>query len=98
MRNLKFPHISDSDETAVLDIPVSYREVWAAAMHKVITAIEGGKYPARGHPLSPKVFKGPCVDSMSGLREVLLGLEGGTAPGTGGMKLKPEYLKCEAEV
>ena len=36
------------------------------------------------------------MDNLRGLREVLLGLQGGVSAGTGG--LKPEYLTCLAEV
>ena len=54
------------------------------------------KYPDRGHPLPETVSRGQCVDNLHGLREVLLGLEGGVSPGTGG--LRPEYLTCAAEV
>ena len=54
------------------------------------------KYPARVHPLPPAVSRGQCVDNLRGLRELLLGLEGGVSPGTGGMR--PEYLTCLAEV
>ena len=54
------------------------------------------KYPDRGAPLPASVTRGQCVDSLHGLRDVLLGLEGGQSAGTGG--LRPEYLTCLAEV
>jgi hypothetical protein len=54
------------------------------------------KYPERGIPLPASVSRGQCVDNLRGLREVLLGLQGGVSAGTGG--LKPEYLTCLAEV
>ena len=54
------------------------------------------KYPERGHPLPTSVSKGQCVDNLRGLRGVLLDLQAGISPGTGGMR--PEYLTCLAEV
>ena len=54
------------------------------------------KYPARSHPLPESVSKGQCVDNLRGLKDLLLGLEAGVSPGTGGMR--PEYLTCLAEV
>ena len=54
------------------------------------------KYPERGIPLPASVSRGQCVDNLRGLREVLLGLQGGVSAGTGGMK--PEYLTCLAEI
>ena len=54
------------------------------------------KYPDRGAPLPPSVTRGQCIDSLRGLKDVLLGLEAGKSAGTGG--LKPEYLTCLAEV
>ena len=54
------------------------------------------KYPDRVHPLPQSVTKGQCVDNLKGLRELLLTLEGGVSPGTGGMR--PEFLTCLAEI
>ena len=54
------------------------------------------KYPERGHPLPTEVSRGQCVDNLRGLRGVLLDLNAGVSPGTGGMG--PEYLTCLAEV
>ena len=54
------------------------------------------KYPERGIPLPASVPRGQCVDSLYGIKDVLIGLEGGMSPGTGG--LRPEYLTCLAEV
>ena len=54
------------------------------------------KYPDRGDPMPPTVTKGQCVDSLHGLKDVLLGLEGGMSSGTGG--LRPEYLTCLSEI
>ena len=65
------------------------------------------KYPARSHPLPESVSKGQCVDNLRGLKDLLLGLEAGVSPGTGGMSrygriahvgMRPEYLTCLAEV
>ena len=53
------------------------------------------KYPERVHQLPTTVTKRQCVDNLHGLKEILLGLEGGVSPGTGGMR--PEYLICLAE-
>jgi hypothetical protein len=54
------------------------------------------KYPDRGRPLPDSVSRGQCVDNLRGLSDVLLGLQGGSSAGTGG--LRPEYLTCLAEV
>ena len=54
------------------------------------------KYPERGHPLPASVSRGQCVDNLRGWRGVLLDLQAGISPGTGGMR--PEYLTCLAEV
>ena len=54
------------------------------------------KYPERGIPLPASVPRGQCVDSLHGIKDVLMGLEGGMSPGTGG--LRPEYLTCLAEI
>ena len=53
------------------------------------------KYPARGRDLPERVERGQAVDNMKGLRESLLQLKGGVAPGSGG--LRPEYLVVLAE-
>ena len=53
------------------------------------------KYPDRGAPISNTVTRGQCVDSLHGLKDILLDLEGGMSTGTGG--LRPEYLTCLAE-
>ena len=42
------------------------------------------------------VYKGQCMDRMEGLKEDLLGLDIGVAPGFGG--LRNEHLKCLGEV
>ena len=54
------------------------------------------KYPERVHPMPQAVTKGQCVDSLAGLKDLLLTLEGGVSAGSGGMR--PEYLTCLAEV
>ena len=54
------------------------------------------KYPDRGHPLPVAVTRGQCIDNLRGLRGVLLDLQAGVSPGTGGMR--PEFLTCLAEV
>ena len=54
------------------------------------------KYPRRGIPLPASVSRSQCVDNLRGLRDMLLGLQGGVSAGTGGMR--PEYLTCLAEV
>ena len=48
------------------------------------------KFPARERPLPNRATKGQVVDNMGGLREALVALELGSAPGVGGMR--PEYL------
>ena len=53
------------------------------------------KYPDRVRDLPGRVEKGYCVDGFKGLREDLLGLEKGVAPGTGG--LRNEYLNVLGE-
>ena len=53
------------------------------------------KYPDRGIPLPDSVSRGQCIDNLRGLSDVLLGLQGGVSPGTGGMR--NEYLTCLAE-
>ena len=53
------------------------------------------KYPARGKPLPERVVKGQCINNLAGLRDSLLQLEPGIAPGTGGMKA--EYLSVLAQ-
>ena len=54
------------------------------------------KYPRRGIPLPASVSRSQCVDNLRGLKDMLLGLQGGVSAGTGGMR--PEYLTCLAEV
>ena len=54
------------------------------------------KYPARRRALPATVSKGHCVDSLSCLRESLLGLPTGVSPGSGG--LRGEFLTALAEV
>ena len=54
------------------------------------------KYPDRVHPLPNSVTRGQCVDNLKGLKELLLILEGGVSPGTGGMR--PEFLTRLAEI
>ena len=54
------------------------------------------KYPPGRAPLPPTVTRGQCVDSLEGLKDVLLGLEGGQSAGSGG--LRPEYLTCLSEI
>ena len=53
------------------------------------------KFPDRQIPLPPTVTQGQVVDNLTGLRESMLGLETGVAPGTGGMR--PEYLTSLAQ-
>ena len=54
------------------------------------------KYTRRTEEIPAYVPKGQAVDDLRGLRESLLGLEPGKAPGAGGMR--PEFLICLAEV
>ena len=54
------------------------------------------KYTERGRELPSHVFKGQCMDRMEGLKEDLLGLDQGVAPGFGG--LRNEHLRCLGEV
>ena len=54
------------------------------------------KYLARRRLLPPSVSRGQCVDNLAGLRESMLSLESGVAPGTGGMR--NEFLTTLAEV
>ena len=42
------------------------------------------------------IYKGQCMDRMEGLKEDMLGLDIGVAPGFGG--LRNEHLKCLGEV
>ena len=53
------------------------------------------KYLVRGRDRPEKVERGQAVDDLKGLRDGLLQLRGGTAPGSGG--LRPEYLVVLAE-
>ena len=48
------------------------------------------KFPARQRPMPATATKGQIVDNLGGLREALVALELGSAPGTGGMR--PEFL------
>ena len=48
------------------------------------------KYPSREINLPYNVTKGKCIDNLKGLREALLALDKGVAPGIGG--LRPEFL------
>ena len=48
------------------------------------------KFPARERPLPAAATKGQVVDNLRGLREALVALELGSAPGVGGMR--PEFL------
>ena len=54
------------------------------------------KYVKRGRQLPATVTVGQPVDSVNGLKEMLLELGTGTSPGTGGMR--GEFLTCLAEV
>ena len=54
------------------------------------------KYPAREKEMPSRISKGQCVDTMRTLREPLLALKRGVAPGTG--QLRPEFLVTLAEV
>ena len=54
------------------------------------------KYPARGRDLPTHVTKGQCMDKLDGLKEKLMALDPGVAPGFGGMR--NEHLRCLAEV
>ena len=54
------------------------------------------KYVDRSRELPETVTKGECIDNLVGLREVMLDLEPGVCPGTGGMR--NEFLVCLAEV
>ena len=53
------------------------------------------KYPARKRELPATVSRGHCVDSLSGLRDVLLALPTGVCPGSGGFR--GEFLTALAE-
>ena len=57
-----------------------------------VKAAPKAKYPARGRDLPDRVTKGECLDGLPGLRESLLQLSPGVAPGFGG--LKNEHLIC----
>ena len=50
------------------------------------------KYVARSRELPATVTRGQPVDRVAGLKETLLNLGTGTAPGTGGMR--GEFLTC----
>ena len=54
------------------------------------------KYPDRGRDLPTHVTKGQCMDKLDGLKEKLIALDSGLAPGFGG--LRNEHLRCLAEV
>ena len=54
------------------------------------------KYPPRGEQIQAQAVKGQAVETMQTLRDSFLDLQSGVAPGTG--QLRPEYLKCNAEV
>ena len=54
------------------------------------------KYKERGRDLPASVTKSECMQSISGLRETILGLETGVSLGFGG--LRNEHLRCLAEV
>ena len=54
------------------------------------------KYTERGRDLPSHVYKGQCLDRLEGLKEDLIGLDIGVAPGFGG--LRNEHLKCLGEV
>ena len=61
-----------------------------------IRAALQAKYTQRGRDLPTHVYKGQCMDRMEGLKEDLLGLDVGVAPGFGG--LRNEHLRCLGEV
>ena len=48
------------------------------------------KFPDRQRPMPATVTRGQIVDNLGGLKDALLELEPGTAPGVGGMR--PEFL------
>ena len=68
----------------------------ADAEDPVIMAALQAKYTERGRDLPTHVYKGQCMDRMEGLKEDLLGLDVGVAPGFGG--LRNEHLRCLGEV
>ena len=67
----------------------SHEELW------VMEALRS-KYPERGRNLPGSVSMGKCLDSLSCLKESILDLETGVAPGFGG--LGNEHLRTLAEV
>ena len=68
----------------------------ASLENRRVKASMEAKYPDRGKEMPARVSKGQCVDTMRTLREPLLALKRGVAPGTG--QLRPEFLITLAEV
>ena len=68
----------------------------ANADDPLVQAALQAKYTERGRDLPSHVYKGQCLDRLEGLKEDLIGLDIGVAPGFGG--LRNEHLKCLGEV
>ena len=68
----------------------------ASADDPQVQAALQAKYTARGRDLPTHVYKGQCMERMEGLREDLVELDLGVAPGFGG--LRNEHLRCLGEV
>ena len=68
----------------------------ASLENEAVKALVKSKYPERKKELPSQVFKESPLESLQGLRDSLLSLRRGVAPGAGG--LRTEYLKALAQV